>query len=128
MTDTFTSLAQISLTGLNTPTLLYSNATGGKVIVKHIRVVNQNTNLVTVPTGTANVSTGICMWLSTSLPLITNTDKLVLPTADLSDGGWAEFEGTIILDNGENLYAAKRNSTAATHSDIAVSLYGLEMT
>lgn len=118
MPDLYASLGKVSLTTQDTVVLLYDNTTGGQVIVKHIRCVNNSSTL----------STAISMWMDTALPLDTNTTSLILPTADISNGGWAEFEGTIILDSGEKLYAAKRQSTLLTTANVTVTLFGLEMT
>ena len=117
MTDTYAKLNQRELTVVNTPGLLYDNTAPTQTIVKHIRVVNQS----------PSTDTAICMWLDTALPLVADVDTLILPNADISGGGWAEFEGTIILDPGDKLYAAKRNSSTATTASISISLYGLEM-
>jgi len=116
-TDTYAKLGQINLSTLNGVVLLYDNTAPTTAIVKHIRLVNQSTSL----------STGVCLWLSSVAPVVANTTSLILPTADIAPGGWAEFEGTIILNAGEKLYGAKRNSTATTTADLAVTLYGLEM-
>jgi len=113
MADTYSKLAQTDLTALSTPIVLVTAGATEQIIVKHIRVVNQSTSN----------STAIKMWQTG-----TTDDDLILPAADIADGGWAEFEGTIILDPTEVLYASKENSTGATTADITITVYGLEMT
>ena len=112
MTDTYSKLFQIDLTALSTPVSLVTAGATEQVIVKHIRVVNQSTS----------VSTAIKMFQTG-----TTVDDLILPSADISPGGWAEFEGTIILSSNEILYASKENSTSLTTADITITVYGLRM-
>jgi len=117
MTDTYAKLGQVELTVLDTVVLLFDNTAPTQAIVKHIRVVNQS----------SGTDTAICMWQDTVLPAVGDVDTLILPNADIAGGGWAEFEGTIILNPGEKLYAARRTSSTAVSASISVSLYGLEM-
>jgi len=112
MTDLYSKLFQVDLTALSTPVTLVTAGAAERVIVKHIRVVNQST---TVATAIKMFQTG------------TTVDDLILPSADIAVGGWAEFEGTIILDPSELLYASKETSTTLTTADITITVYGLRM-
>lgn len=112
MADTYAKLFQTDLTALSTPVALVTAGVAEQVIVKHIRVVNQGA-----------VATAIRMYQTG-----TTADDLILPTADIAPGGWAEFEGTIILSASEILYASKENSTLASTADITITVYGLRMT
>ena len=113
MPDTYSMLDQRDLTAVSTPVTLYTAGATATVIVKHIRVVNQSS---------AN-DTAIKLWQTG-----TTDDEIILPTADIAGGGWAEFEGTIILNPNDSISASKENSTTATTADITITLYGLEMT
>lgn len=112
MTDTYSKLFQTDLTVVSSPVVLVTAGAAEQVIVKHIRVVNQGA-----------VTTAIRMYQTG-----TTVDDLILPTADIAPGGWAEFEGTIILSPNEVLYASKENSTLASTADITITVYGLRMT
>ena len=118
MADTFSKLFQDDLTVLGTPVLVAS-AVGEQTIVKHMRVVNQNSG------GT----TAFRMW-HTTLAGPTTSDQLIVPIVDIASGGWTEFEGTIILNSGEALYASKETSSVSSGSqtaDLTITTYGLEM-
>lgn len=117
MADAYVQLDQQSLTVVGTEVDITGTGTADGTIVKHIRVVNTD----------ATESTAIRIWQSAGAPLNDDT-KLIMPTADIAAGGWAEFEGTIILDSGESLWASLENSTDATAHDITVTTYGLNMT
>ena len=117
MSDTYSNLGQVQLSTLDTPTLLYDNTAPTQTIVKHIRVVNQS----------PSIDTAVSLWQDTTVPLIGDVDTIILPAADIAGGGWAEFEGTIILNPGERLYGSRRTSSTATSFGLTVSLYGLEM-
>ena len=117
MTDTYSKLGQVQLNTLDTPKLLYDNTGLTQAIAKHIRVVNQS----------PSTDTAVSMWQDTTLPALGDVDTLILPKADVAGGGWAEFEGTIILNPGERLYGSRRTSSTATSFGLTVSLYGLEM-
>src|SRR3990167_8224646 len=95
MTDVYSKLHQedLDLVDVN-PTAVVTAGAAEQIIVKHIRVVNQSTTDIA----------GIRMWQRTSAGVPVD-DELILPTADIVGGGWAEFEGTIILNPNEILYA-----------------------
>jgi hypothetical protein len=113
MADIYGMLDQRDLTAVSTPVSLYTAGGTETTIIKHIRVVNQS----------SSNSTAIRMWQTG-----VTDDDLILPTADIAGGGWAEFEGTIILNPGDTISASKENSTDATTADLTITLYGLEMT
>lgn len=113
MADTYSKLAQDDLTVVSSAVTLYTAGPTETTIIKHIRAVNQSTN----------TDTAIRMWHGG-----TTDDELILPTADIAGGGWAEFEGTIILNPNESLHASKMTSSTSTTADITITVYGLEMT
>jgi hypothetical protein len=84
-------------------TTLYTAPANTSVIIKHIRVVNNN------PT----INRAVTLWHSGSL---------ILPAATFDAGGWGEFEGTIILNAGET-FSGRVDSGA----DVTISVYGLEV-
>lgn len=112
MADNFEQLGQFTLSdAAANPTDLLTGAAEG-TIVRHIRVVNTGgaDQTVTIWQGGAS-ATG-------------NNANLILPTATIDDGGWAEFEGTLIVDSGELVKA----QAGAGGADLTITLYGLEMT
>jgi len=123
MTDTFSFISQNVLAfnaSAGTPsfttttasaTLLATGGTDG-TIVRHMRVVNNTTSTVKFR-----------MWIAVngSGATLNSTDN-VQPPAEISDGGWSEFEGTIILDSGDALYGMADTSAALT-----CTVYGLDM-
>lgn len=118
MTDTFKKLAQSELTVVGTAVLIYEAPSATSAIVKHIRLVNQSDS----------DATAVRMWHKNGTVTPPDAAYLILPTADIADGGWAEFEGTIILDAGDKIYASVEDpSTGPTGADVAVVVYGLEM-
>jgi hypothetical protein len=118
MSDTYTKLAQHDLDLVDAaPTAVVTAGGTEQVIVKHIRVVNQSTLTIA----------GIRMWQRTSAGVPVD-DELILPTADIAAGGWAEFEGTIILNPSEVLYADSVIPTSGPGTSMTITLYGLKMT
>lgn len=113
MADTFSRLAQAELTTTGSAVALVTAGPSQTIIVRHIRIVNQS----------SAQSTGVKMWQTGT----TNQD-VILPTTDISAGGWAEFEGTIILNPTESLSVSKENSTSLTAENLTVTAYGLTMT
>ena len=128
MTDTFNLISKKTLADFaavfpasNSSTVLVSEganttliATGGTsgTIIRHIRVVNNTTGIVRFR-----------IYLDDTGALATLTyNETILPPAELSDGGWTEFEGTIILNIGDKLYAV-----ADTPNALTCTVYGLDM-
>lgn len=116
MSDTYKKLGQSTLTSTGTPVAVYTAGVGKTTIVKHIRAVNRS----------SSNDTALKIWQSTSSP--SDDTTVILPAADIGGGGWVEFEGTIILNPGESLWAARMvPTTAAVAQNITVTVYGLEM-
>lgn len=107
MAETFSKLAQTELTAGGGSSVLVTGA-AESTIVRHMRAVNNDN---------ANDTT-LKMWQTGT----TDAD-VILPTATIDAGGWAEFEGTIILSNGETLHAE-----AGAGANITITVYGLELT
>jgi hypothetical protein len=113
MTDTYSRLAQDDLNLADaSPTALVTAGGTEQIIVKHIRVVNQS----------SSVTAAVKFWQTG-----TTTDDMILPAADIAGGGWAEFEGTIILNPGEVLYGDSVTPTSGPGTDLTVTIYGLGM-
>lgn len=127
MPDDYKQLAQVVLDGTyDDAEEIYTApaAAGSQVIIKHIRVVNNN-----------NEAIGVKMYHGDTTVdpdgLGDPDSQLILPGADIAAGGWAEFEGTIILDASDAIWAARVHaSTGAPVGNpfLTVTLYGLEMT
>lgn len=104
MADSFKKLNQLQVpTGV---TSVYTAPALTSVIVRHMRAVNTNVSGITLK-----------MWHTGT----TDAD-VILPAVSIDAGGWAEFEGTIILEAGEQLYAQASSATSIT-----LTLYGLEV-
>ena len=80
-----------------------------EVLVKHIRAVSTDAG-----------DKWLKMW-HTSGGAPSDAD-LILPQTDITAGGWGEFEGTILMEVGDKLYAE-----AETVDTITLSVYGLEL-
>ncbi len=118
MTDTFKLISQNELTAGANATLLATGASGTDpdgTIVRHMRVVNNS-----------GANGFFKMWHTQgNVPTTIGTfsDDVIVPRVQVDAGGWAEFEGTIILNDGEFLYGI-----ADAGADLTFSVYGLEMT
>lgn len=115
MTNSFKKLAAETLTSDTGGSLsaVYEAPAGSEVLIKHMRIVNQTPAQKTVT-----------MWQKTgSLGGLDDDNYLVLPPITLEAGGWAEFEGTIIVPAGESIYA-----NADSADDVNLFIYGLEIT
>ena len=119
MTDTFKLISQqvlpVSATGSETvvgTNGLIATGTSNGTIIRHLRVVNTDT-----------VTRNFTMWIArTGTGNTLDVNDVIVPPADLSDGGWAEFEGTIILNSGDRLFGQ-----ASVGSVISCTSHGLEM-
>ena len=86
-------------------------ATGVTTLIKTMRVVNIHSAAVELtlwhmpPTGT------------------TANANLIFPATDIAAGGSAEFDGIIIMDTGDRLFAL-----AETANMLYLNIYGLELT
>ena len=103
---------------------LVSNTSGGvatysaptspvtTTIIRHMRVVNVDTS-------------NACQLTLWHMPASGSTASvnLIFPATDILAGGSAEFDGTIILDSGDRLFAM-----AETANDLYLNIYGLELT
>ncbi len=86
-------------------------ATDVTTIIRHMRVVNIHSAAVELtlwhmpPTGdTANAN-------------------LIFPATDIAAGGSAEFDGVLIMDTGDRLFAKAENANV-----LYLNIYGLELT
>lgn len=102
MADEFRRLAQVTLTA--SYGLVYTAPSETSVLVRHIRVVNTSAGSVSVGLRQAGSATG----------------NSIMPAAAITAGGWAEFDGVIILNPSEALYGI-----AGVASVVIVTVYGL---
>ena len=105
MANTYKKLAQAQM-GTSVATR-YTVPGGTTTIVKHIRLVN--------PTGTARTA---ALWHDG-----VGDAQAILPPATIPAGGWAEFDGTIIMEAGDTL-----SDQADAASAITITIYGDEIT
>lgn len=87
-------------------TTLFTVDSGRQVIVKHIRVVNNDTSARTIKLwhdGTADAN-------------------VILPATSIRAGGWAEFDGTITMEASDSF-----SGQASVASKVTVTIYGLEI-
>lgn len=107
MASTLKKLGQQTLTGSGTQDTLYTVPGSTQAIVKHISVVNYSASACTIKMwhdGTAN-------------------SNLILPPVSIDAGGFAEFEGEIVMEAADTL---KAEGGAA--SSITITLHGVEIT
>jgi len=103
--ERYLKLAQGQL-ALATPTAIYTCPIGYSAVVRHIRLAN--------PTGSAR---------EVSLRQGGVTDaSVILPETSVVAGGWGEFDGTIMVGEGEVIYGHSDAASAVTYA-----LYGLEV-
>jgi hypothetical protein len=105
MSDAFRKLYQGQVPA--SATTLYTVPAVTTAIVKHIRAVN----------GTASDRT-LKLWHDG-----TADANLILPAATIVAGGWAEFDGNILMEAGDTLSGQASVATAIT-----VTVYGDEVT
>lgn len=104
MTDTYKKLYQ-GQPGTSATTL-YTVPAATQAIVKHIRIVNNDTSARTIKLwhdGTADAN-------------------VILPATPVRAGGWAEFDGTITLEASDSF-----SGQASVASTVTVTIYGLEI-
>ena len=104
MTDTYKKLDQRQVG--NTATTLFTVGAAKQVIVKHIRVVNNDTSARTIR-----------LWHDGS-----NPENAILPVTSIRAGGWAEFDGTITMEAADTLVAQ-----ASVSGQVTITVYGLEI-
>ena len=105
MAETYKKLAQGQLP--SSAGTIYTVPSGTSTIIKHIRLVNTDSSARTARLyhdGTTDATT-------------------ILPAASIEAGGWAEFEGTIVMEAADTL--AGLGSVA---SQVTYTIYGLELT
>ena len=80
-------------------------------LIRHMRVVNTHSSAV-----------ALTLW---HMPASGTTAdvNLIFPASDIAAGGSAEFDGTIIMDSGDRLFAK-----AETTTTLYLNIYGLELT
>jgi hypothetical protein len=104
MTDTYKKIYQ-GQPGTSASTL-FTVDSGKQMIVKHIRVVNNDSTARTIKLwhdGTAAVN-------------------VILPATSVRAGGWAEFDGTITLEASDSF-----SGQASAAAQVTVTIYGLEI-
>lgn len=90
----------------NVATTLYTVPASTQVIVKHIRAVN-----------TTGLDATLKLWHDGV------TDPFViLPAATILAGGWAEFDGDIVMEAADTI-----SGIGGTNNAITVTIYGLEV-
>ena len=105
MAETYKKLVQ-ELVNNSNETLL-TVAANTTVIIKSMRAVN-----VTSSTATLKLFHDG-----------TTTENLILPFVNIQGDGWAEFDGTIIMETGDTL-----TGKSGTNEAINLTVYGLELT
>ena len=105
MPDTYKKLNQVQ-PGTSAGTI-YTVPSATQTIVKHIRIVNNDTTARTVK-----------LWHDGTADL-----NVILPTTSIRAGGWAEFDGTITMDAADTLAA----QSSSTTSKVTITIYGLEI-
>ena len=104
MAETYKKLAQGQLP--SSAGTIYTVPSGTSTIIKHIRLVNTDSSARTARLYHDG----------------TNDATTILPAASIEAGGWAEFEGTIVMEAADTL--AGLGSVA---SQVTYTIYGLEL-
>jgi hypothetical protein len=112
MPESFELLSQTRFTNSTSATVFTASSDEG-TIIRHMRVTNN------VPGNTVQFS----MWHGSEVDA-----DAILPASVIDNGGWAEFEGTIIVDNGQTIIAKCDPGSAPGTIDVTLSIYGLRMT
>lgn len=107
MSETYSMLNQLTLS--TTATAVVTVPSGQTAFVKHIRVVNNDTT----------INRSLTIWQAG-----TGVNNVILPLVPIDAGGWAEFEGTIILNAGTILYAS---AGAGDGGELVMTTYGMEV-
>ena len=109
MAETYKKLAQGQLaTSVGRLYLCPANTT---TIVRHIRLVNTDSDIHSVTMH--HIDSGVTPSGATN----------ILNAVNLAAGGWAEFDGTIIMEAGDTLVGI-----SGTDEAINLTVYGLELT
>lgn len=88
--------------------ILYTVPVGAQTIVKHIVITNN----------TASTVANVYLYHDG-----TGDTQILLPGVDLAAGEWAEFEGTITMEDSDTLQAK-----AGTDAVLGITVHGLELT
>ena len=105
MAETYKKLAQGQLP--SSAGTLYTVPANTSTIVKHIRIVNTDSSARTARLyhdGTTDATT-------------------ILPAVSIEAGGWAEFEGTIVMEAADTL-----SGLGSVASQVTYTVYGMELT
>lgn len=105
MAETWKKLYQGTLPAASNQ-LLYTVPGATTAIIKHIRIVNYSA-----------ATQAVQMWHDG-----TADSNRILPSVSIEAGGWGEFEGTILMEASDTLYARTESASAVT-----VTVYGLEI-
>jgi hypothetical protein len=111
MAETYKKLGQALIANQSANTM-YTTPANTSTIVKHIRLTN-------VDTGN---SCHVKLYHLDSGGTA-GTSNQILPETTITAGGWAEFEGTIIMEAADFLQITCQNA-----SDINYVVYGMELT
>lgn len=106
MADTFKKLAQAQVAASPSTTTLYTVPGSTQTVVRHMRLVN-----------TSGTDRTLKLWHDG-----TNNVNVILPATTIKAGGWAEFDGTLTMEDGDTLIGQASAGTAIT-----VTAYGLEV-
>ena len=87
-------------------------ATDVTTIIRHMRVINIHSSAV-----------ALTLWHMPSAGSTGANVNLIFPATDILAGGSAEFDGTIIMDTGDRLFAMSE-----TANMLYLNIYGLELT
>jgi hypothetical protein len=114
MAETYKKLAQGQLA--TSVGRLYLCPGSTTTIVRHIRLVNTDSDIHSVTMH--HIDSGVTPGPTTN----------ILNAVNLAAGGWAEFDGTIILEAADELQGLIGASNSGAATDITYTIYGLELT
>ena len=111
MAETYKHLHQGLVAATSDGAVTYT-ATDVTTIIRHMRVVNIHSAAVE-----------LTLWHMPSTGSSGTNANLIFPATDIAAGGSAEFDGIIIMDTGDRLFAE-----AETANMLYLNIYGLELT
>ena len=107
MAETYKKLSQGQVAAATAN--IHQGVSTGTTIVRHIRLVNNHNG--TIPVELYHDGTG--------------ASNKILPALNIAAGGWAEFDGVIIMEANDTL---KANDGDNGGNKVTYTVYGLELT
>ena len=112
MPNAYKLLGNQQVAAASTDTTVYTVPASTQTIIKHIRVVNNDTV----------DPNWFKLWHDTDGGGVSSDPEVIVPQANIPAGGWAEFEGTLIFEENDNLVIQVESA-----NEVTIFVYGLEI-